>query len=214
MAYKHSDSTPLIRMIRRKPLTLLLSMLILSFAAGSGCRKARGSEQGRPVASREASARGLGREGVIKLAHEASEMYPVANGRYVTIIDYSLSILSDRLYVVDMKSNEIILRSPVSHAFNSGLLHAGEFSNAKGSEKSCVGAFRTQESYSGRFGYAMRVQGLQKGVNDNARRRAIVFHTYKVWPVYSQGCFVTPKDVNARLIDLIKNGSLVYVHAP
>ena len=214
MAYKHSDSTPLIRMIRRKPFILLLSLLILLVAAGSGCRKARGSEPGRPVSSRKASAGGLGREGVIKLAREASGMYPVANRRYVTIIDYSLSILSDRLYVVDMERGEVVIESPVSHALNSGLLYAHDFSNVAGSQKSCIGAFQTQESYNGRFGYAMRIKGIQPGLNDKARGRAIVFHTYKVWPVYSQGCFVTPKDVNARLIDLIKNGSLVYVHAP
>ena len=141
-------------------------------------------------------------------------MYPVPNRRYVTVIDYSLSILSDRLYVVDMERGEVVIESPVSHAFKSGLLYAEEFSNVVGSEKSCVGAFKTQESYNGRFGYAMRLKGIQPGLNDKARDRAIVFHTYKVWPVYSQGCFVTPKGVNKRLIDQIKGGSLVYVHAP
>jgi hypothetical protein len=194
----------------------ILLFCLLLIGAGVGCDFKEKPTDGRSaeVKSVLSDVRGLESKEVVRLAGEALKRHPVPRRKYVTVIDYSLPILKDRLYVVDMQSKEIVMQSPVSHAMNSGLLYAREFSNGVGTEKSCVGAFQTQESYSGRFGYAMRVQGLQKGVNDNARRRAIVFHTYSFWPVYSEGCFVTPEDVNRKLIDMVKGGSLVYVIAP
>lgn len=194
----------------------IFSLSLLLLAPAMACNP-RGNGDGASdgtVPARWASTNGLGREGIIEVARKMSRKHAVERRRYVTVIDYSLSILSDRLFVVDLQTEDVVLQSPVSHAYNSGFLYASDFSNVKGSEKSCVGAFKTLGSYNGRFGYAMRLKGLEPGLNDRALDRFIVFHTYRVWPVYSQGCFVTPKDVNTRLIDLIKNGSLVYVHAP
>ena len=68
------------------------------------------------------------------------------NRRYLTLIDYTQSVLATRLWVVDRYSGEVVLRTHVAHAFNSGLLHATKFSNANGSKKSCFGTFVTRES--------------------------------------------------------------------
>ena len=200
--------------VQHSRLSILLYLLLIGGAFGCKSEKKPARAKTPEVKSVPSDSKGLDGREVVRLAGDALRRHPVPRRRYVTVIDYSLPILKDRLYVVDMQSKEIVLQSPVSHAMNSGLYYAKEFSNGVGTEKSCVGAFQTQESYSGRFGYAMRVQGMQRGVNDNARRRAIVFHTYKFWPVYSEGCFVTPKDVNRKLIDMVKEGSLVYVIAP
>ncbi len=195
-------------------LSILYCLLLTGGGFGCEFAKKRTEAKTPEVKSVPSDSKGLDGREVVRLAGDALHRHPVPRRRYVTVIDYSRPILKDRLYVVDMQSKEIVMQSPVSHAMNSGLYYAREFSNGVGTEKSCVGAFQTQESYSGRFGYAMRVKGLQKGVNDNARRRAIVFHTYSFWPVYSEGCFVTPEDVNRKLIDMVKGGSLVYVIAP
>lgn len=133
----------------------------------------------------------------------------VSISRYVTLIDYSRSILAQRLAVVDTRgAGQVVLRARVSHAWNSGLLYATRFSDINGSRCSCQGAFITQETYVGRFGPSLRVRGLNQGVNANARARAIIFHRGLT---YSAGCFMTAPDVNERLIALIKNGSLVAV---
>jgi hypothetical protein len=148
---------------------------------------------------------------VVSLAKEAAGKYKVPQKKYVVVIDYDLWIFSERLFVVDMTTKEIVLRSRVSHAIRSGLLFASDLSNQSETNKSCVGAFKTAEAYQGRFGYAMRIDGLQKGVNNNARTRAIVFHDFQAPLTYSFGCFVTRPEINRRLIDMVKGGSLVYV---
>ena len=148
---------------------------------------------------------------VIALAQSASKAFRVPDRRHVVVIDYDRSLFANRLFVVDMKRKTIILRSRVSHAMNSGKIFASDFSNTPESGKSCIGAFKTAEPYYGRFGYALRIDGLERRVNDNARKRAIVFHDFEAPVAYSKGCFITPPEVNRQLIDIIKGGSLVYV---
>ena len=147
-----------------------------------------------------------------ELIRENIKKYNLPRRDYAIVIDYRKHLFSKRLYLYDLKKGEIILTSRVSHAFNSGFLYASDFSNVNGSEKSCYGAFLTGGSYQGEFGYGMRVRGLEKGINDQAENRAIVFHTTKrILPMWSLGCFITPPDINRTLIDLTKGGSLVLV---
>jgi hypothetical protein len=148
---------------------------------------------------------------VIALAQAAAQEFRVPDRRHVVVIDYDRSLFAERLFVVDMKRKTIILRSRVSHAMNSGKIFASDFSNIPETGKSCIGAFKTAEPYHGRFGYALRIDGLERGINNNARKRAIVFHDFEAPVAYSKGCFITPPAVNRQLIDIIKGGSLVYV---
>jgi hypothetical protein len=149
----------------------------------------------------------------VVLACELANKYKVSNQRYVTIIDYSKPITAQRLFIVDMKSRRVILRLRVSHAYNSGLLYATEFSNVPGSEKSSLGAYITGGTKYGRFGYSMYLKGLDSGVNSNAYMRAIIFHSSKkMKTIWSAGCFATDEATNKKIIDLIKGGSLVYVN--
>jgi hypothetical protein len=145
---------------------------------------------------------------IAKKVYQANKS-KLANKRYITIIDYTKSILQTRLFVYDTQTDKVVLSSRVSHAWNSGLLYATDFSNDNGSEKSSIGTYITGDSYNGKFGYSMRIKGLNKGVNDNAMSRAIVFHEGNT---YTLGCFATPSDTNKKLIDMIKGGSLVYVY--
>ena len=75
-----------------------------------------------------------------------------------------------------------------SHTANGGALDtrlasgiggrlARSFSNTPDSKQSNIGLMKTAETYPSRkFGYSLRLDGLEKGFNDNARRRAIVMH--------------------------------------
>jgi hypothetical protein len=152
-------------------------------------------------------------EVLIKKAIQVQSKYSVKNSKYMVLIDYSKSILSDRLFVVDIKNKKIILTSVVSHAKNSGLLYATKFSNSEGTLMSCLGAFETKSTYYGQFGYSLIVKGLDKGINSNAEPRKIIFHSAKKMKTkWSWGCFATPEETNNNLINLIKNGCLVYVY--
>ena len=105
--------------------------------------------------------------------------------RYVTLIDYTKPVVVKRLWVVELTTGRTVLTSHVFHALNSGLFYATKLSNVEGSEMSCVGSFVTQATYQGRFGYSLRVQGLD-AKNSNTLRRSIVFHSSLI-PIYSQG---------------------------
>jgi hypothetical protein len=131
---------------------------------------------------------------------------------YVIVIDYNLGIFSNRLFVVDVKTKEIVICSKVSHAFNSGLIYPTDLSNTPGTNKTCVGAFQTENVKFGKFGYSMVVNGLDNGINDNAKKRAIIFHSNKLMKTsWSNGCFATDETTNKKIIDLTHDGCLVIV---
>lgn len=152
---------------------------------------------------------------IINIAIEKSKSYIVSNKNFITIIDFNKSINEERLYVVDMRKNKIILKSTVSHAFNSGrfntgFLYADNFSNTLNSNKSSIGAYITKGTYYGKFGYSLILKGLDK-TNSNAEKRKIIFHSNKLMKTkWSWGCFATPDQININLINIIKNGTLVY----
>lgn len=146
------------------------------------------------------------------IASQKLDEYKIRKKDYVIIVDYTKAITSERLYVLDMNTKQIVIKSTVSHAFKSGLLYPTDFSNVSGTNKSSKGAFITKGTYTGGFGYSMIIRGLDKGINDNVESRKIIFHsTEKMSNPWSNGCFATPKDVNEKIIDLTKNGTLVYV---
>jgi len=133
---------------------------------------------------------------------------------YCIIIDYTLPVYARRLWVLNLSSDEIVLNSHVSHAWNSGILYADTFSNIVSSEYSCAGFFKTENAYESSFGkgeykLGMRINGLETK-NDNALERSIVFHcSHSPW---SSGCFMTFPKTNKRIIDSTKDGSLVFVN--
>lgn len=132
----------------------------------------------------------------------------VVNQRVVTVIDYRKSLLQTRLWVYDQKAKRVVLSSRVAHAFSSGLLYARSFSNVNGSEKSCTGSFVTGSTYTGSYGYSLRVKGLDAS-NSNTLSRAIIFHNAPYYLPLTAGCWAT--NVNKELIDLIAGGSFVFV---
>ena len=160
---------------------------------------------------------------IIDLAKQKQVVYNTPNKHFVVIIDYSKSIDDVRLFVVDIERSTIMLRSTVSHARNSGLMFATSYSNERDTKKSSPGAYQTKGTYFGKYGYSMVLKGLES-FNNNAEKRYIVFHSTgfnsngKIVDVnrilhskYSWGCFATSEDINKKIIDTVKNGSLVYV---
>jgi hypothetical protein len=146
------------------------------------------------------------------VANKSIKKYNPSRKDYVIVIDYSKSILSERLFVLDMKKNKVIISSTVSHSYKSGMFYVNKYSNQNGSNMTCGGNFITQGTKYGRFGYSMIITGLDKGVNNNTKSRAIIFHSDKKMKTkWSNGCFATPENINKQIIDLTKNGCLVCV---
>lgn len=142
----------------------------------------------------------------------------------LTIIDYTKPSTEERFYVIDLAKNKILYKSHVAHGRNSGENYTMKFSNRLNSYQTSYGFFRTAETYHGGNGYSLRLDGLEPGINDNARARAIVIHgaayanPRKSYGTNdrlgrSLGCPALPTALNKKVIDTIKNGTLIYAHA-
>lgn len=141
----------------------------------------------------------------------------------LTIIDYSKPSTQRRFWVFDLKSNRALFNTWVSHGKNSGLVTATSFSNSPGSLKSSIGVFLTDDTYSGKNGYSLRLRGLES-VNSNAYARAVVIHgaAYAHPSVIngvgrmgrSWGCPALGSAVAAPIINTIKNRSLIFAYYP
>lgn len=142
----------------------------------------------------------------------------------LTVIDYSKPSTEKRLWVIDLKSETVIFNTLVAHGKNTGTLKATDFSNKPQSLKSSFGVFVTDETYSGHKGPSLRIQGLERGINDNVYRRNIVFHgasyvSEKVAKVKgmigrSWGCMAVNNDIIQPLINKIKNNTVVFAYFP
>ena len=140
----------------------------------------------------------------------------------LTVIDYSLPSTKKRLWIIDLAEQKILLHTVVAHGRNSGALLAEKFSNRPESYQSSLGFFQTGEAYQGKHGYSLRLDGLEAGINDQARARAIVIHgaDYAKETVAatagrlgrSLGCPAVPPDLSTPLIKLIKEGSLLFIY--
>ena len=147
-----------------------------------------------------------------EIAKAAQAKYHTARKDYVIVVDYTKNILSERLYVLDMKTGNIVIRSTVAHAWKSGVLYPNIFSNKDGTNMSSAGCFSTAGTRFGKYGYSMVIRGLDRGVNNNVEARRIIFHSSKkMKTLWSLGCFATPEETNKKIIDLTKNGCLVCV---
>src|SRR5690242_9716099 len=142
----------------------------------------------------------------------------------LTICDYSQSSDKKRLYVLDLNSGKILFNTYVSHGRNSGSTYATSFSNKTDSYKSSLGFLITAETYIGDNGYSLRLDGLEKGFNDNVRNRAIVMHgsnyvsgeraTDGIMMGRSFGCPAVPAAQVRDIVDCIKGGSCIFNYYP
>ncbi|MBW8824081.1 MAG: murein L,D-transpeptidase catalytic domain family protein [Xanthomonadales bacterium] len=118
--------------------------------------------------------------GVLALALEARNC-AVRNGEVeqdakLAVIDYSRPSTDKRLWVFDVARDQLLFRELVAHGQGSGDNYATRFSNQDNSHQTSLGLFLTAETYIGNNGYSLKLDGVDRGFNDNARSRAIVMH--------------------------------------
>jgi len=162
-------------------------------------------------------------------AYEQAEAEGVVRRPVLTIIDYELSSYEKRMWVIDMEREELSFEDLVAHGMGKPRGSGGDmeealsFSNDHGTLKSSLGLFLTAETYYGRHGYTLRLDGLEEGINDNARQRLIVLHgagyvsqdragdhlVGRSW-----GCPAVRPEISKELIDTIKEGSLLWIYYP
>lgn len=147
----------------------------------------------------------------------------VPNSRYLTILDFSKPLNKKRFFLLDLEQQEVVLSTYVMHGKNSGKADAVSFSNQVNSYKSSLGFYLTNETYKGMRGYSLRLQGLEKGYNNNAMKRAIVLHgsnyisearVKKGKIGRSEGCPAIPMPQATGVIDKVKGGSVLFIYHP
>ena len=186
-----------------------------------------------PVQVQLASLRSLAPQadpGVLALALEARqcalEHGDVQADSRLAVIDYSRPSTERRMWVFDLanaSAPELLYNEYVAHGQGSGGNIPTRFSNEDGTHATSIGLFRTAETYYGGNGYSLRMDGMDPGFNDNARRRAIVIHGADyVNPVAAKGmgrlgrswgCPALRQAVAHDMIDVLKEGNLVFSYA-
>ena len=142
----------------------------------------------------------------------------------LAIIDYSLPASKQRFWVFDLARRKLLIEDHVAHGRGSGDEMATRFSNDMGSRQSSLGLFRTAETYYGNFGYSLRIDGLEPGINDLARKRKIVIHAGEyVDPIWIQlkggigrsyGCPTVRPNIINKVVENLKDGQFLFSYYP
>lgn len=143
---------------------------------------------------------------------------------FLTIVDFTFSSTKERMWVIDMECKKVVLQTLVSHGMNSGTEYAKSFSNENESFKSSLGFFITGETYTGKHGLSLKLDGQEYGLNDKARERSVVVHGAEYvskktanklgYIGRSQGCPAVSPEVAPKLIETIKNKSVLFIYHP
>lgn len=159
----------------------------------------------------------------VKGFQKLKEQGKVKNSK-LSIVDFSKASTEKRLYVIDLENQKLLFNTMVAHGKNTGTLMATNFSNNNSSNQSSLGFYVTAETYNGKHGLSMRLDGVEAGLNNNARERAIVMHAADYvnegfaksmgFIGRSWGCpAVSPKD-NGPIVNAISNGSVLFIYNP
>ncbi len=179
------------------------------------------------VSTLAGQAKGL-RPDVLRLAlsssHAAAAKGLVRRPDLLTVIDYSIPSTEPRLFTFDLDAKKLLFREHVAHGVNSGGNVPTTFSNDEGSRQTSLGLFVTAGTYVGANGYSLRMNGLERGVNDLAMARAIVIHGAPyVNPAAAKtqgrlgrswGCPAVRPEITRTFIDTIRGGSAVFAYYP
>jgi hypothetical protein len=164
-------------------------------------------------------------ETALKGYHELEAERKLLNSSILTIIDFSQSSTHKRLYVIDLISKALLFNTYVAHGRNTGDEYAKYFSNESGTHKSSLGFYITEyPRISANVGLALILQGIEKGINDNALERAIIMHgaSYATEDFIhktgrlgrSYGCPSVPPELIKPITETIKGGSCLFIYSP
>ena len=139
----------------------------------------------------------------------------------IGVVDFSLPSSEPRFHLVDLLGGKVD-SFRVAHGSGSDPLHSGfleHFSNDFGSHASSNGTYTTADTYHGKYGLSMKVDG-RDWTNNNANSRAIVIHN--AWYAEdsavaqhgklgrSQGCFAFSRASQYQVMNRLAGGRMIY----
>ena len=202
---------------------LLLLMLMLFF----GCTTMYYSKTPLPIAEIDKIYTSANLEPVLdknlfRMAMTGFSKISPKNDSLISIIDFSRPSTDRRYYLIDLANKTLLYHTYTSHGVNSGENMATSFSNKNGSRQSSLGVYLTAETYEGKHGTSLKLDGLERGFNNKARKRYIVIHSADyVSDKFIQengrlgrswGCPALPLDVTGDIIQRIKEGSVLFIY--
>ncbi|MBA2746875.1 MAG: murein L,D-transpeptidase catalytic domain family protein [Flavisolibacter sp.] len=141
----------------------------------------------------------------------------------LTVIDFSQRSDKKRMYIIDVDNFKVLINTFVAHGKNTGLQYAEKFSNTHESLQSSLGFYITKGIYFGKHGRSLKLGGVEKEFNDNAEARAVVVHgatyigAHRLGAPYmgrSFGCPAVPQELANTVIDIIKDGTCMFIYHP
>jgi hypothetical protein len=210
-----------------KPIVLLILLTCIAISANESDIVSREDNYNGYI-SAHLSEMGLTRDVynlAIKGFRKLEAQGKLRNLTIMTIVDYSQSSNQKRLYVIDLKNNKLLFNTYVAHGRKTGEEFAKTFSNCGGSYQSSLGFYITQQTVMGpHTGFALTLDGVEKGFNDNACKRAIIMHGADYVSESfikkngrlgrSLGCPALPPDLNKPIIETIKGGTCLFLYDP
>lgn len=147
----------------------------------------------------------------------------MAPARMLAIADMTQPSTAKRLYIIDLDRKTLMLRTWVAHGQGTGEVMARHFSNSHGSHQTSLGLYRVgAEIVSPKHGPALLLHGMDKGTNDQALAREVIIHgaDYVSASFIAQhgrlgrswGCPAVSREHMAKMIELLADGGLLYVH--
>lgn len=141
----------------------------------------------------------------------------IDNKNFLSVVDFNRNSKNSRFFIINMHTGAV-WTIHVAHGKNSDPDNDGnatQFSNKPNSEMSSLGFYRTAETYSGKHGLSLRLDGLSS-TNSNVRSRAVVVHgadyvrDTDVKPGRSWGCLAVSMNNRDKVVNQLKQGSIIY----
>jgi hypothetical protein len=142
----------------------------------------------------------------------------------ISIVDFTRASTKKRLWIVDLASKKVLFNTFVAHGQGSGDNYATSFSNLANSHQSSLGFYITSNTYFGKHGLSLKLNGMDNGYNTNALNRAVVVHgaEYVSQSFINQhgrlgrshGCPALPVELTPAIIDAIKGGTTLFINGP
>lgn len=146
----------------------------------------------------------------------------------LAVVDFSRPAWHRRLALYGA-DGELLGTFLVAHARESGdYVMASRFSNETGSNQSSLGLYRVLGAYEGQHGPALRLEGLDPGLNDRAFERDIVVHgaDYVSFGSIidnvmqgqgpgvgrSLGCPAVSRESIPLVVEVLADGGYLYIH--
>ncbi|MFC5269063.1 murein L,D-transpeptidase catalytic domain family protein [Adhaeribacter terreus] len=147
----------------------------------------------------------------------------LSDKQLLSVVDFDKPSTEKRFWLIDLKNREVLENTYVSHGKNSGGTKAKNFSNTDDSNMSSLGFYVTGETYIGRHGLSLKLDGMDEKFNSNARLRDIVMHgadyvsedfiNQNGWLGRSEGCPALPMGLHQEVINQVQDRTVLFLHA-